>query len=97
MAFGKSVWILMTGCSFEPGAQDPNNVLVFDNAGAALEVQRDLEGMRSVGASPFDVVEVNGHTIELGDWTRVMEKRLTSWPHSAPTRSHAEGPTQGAQ
>ena len=92
-----SVWILMTGCSFEPGAQDPNNVLVFDNAGAAHEVQRDLTGMRLDGASPFDVVEVNGHTIELGDWTRVMEKRVGSWPHRAPTLSPAEGPTQGAQ
>ena len=71
-----SVWILMTGCSFEPGAQDPNNVLVFDNAGAAKEVQRDLAGMRAGGASPFDVIEVNGHTIELGDWTGVIEKRL---------------------
>jgi len=70
-----SVWILMTGCSFEPGAQDPNNVLVFDNAGAAHEVQRDLAGMRAGGASPFDEVVVNGHAIELGDWTRVMEKR----------------------
>ena len=71
-----SIWILMTGCSFEPGAQDPNNVLVFDNAGAAKEVQRDLAGMRAGGASPFDEVVVNGHTIELGDWTRVMEKRF---------------------
>jgi hypothetical protein len=92
-----SVWILMTGCSFEPGAQDPNNVLVFDNAGAAKEVLLDLEGMRLAGASPFDVLEVNGHTIELGDWTRVMEKQVGSWPHRAPTLSPAEGPTQGAQ
>ena len=80
MACEKSVWILITGPIKElPYISDLRHTLVFEDEGAAREVQRELASLRDDGIhSDLDEVDVNGHTIQLGEWDRVMEQRFVN-------------------
>ena len=80
MACEKSVWILVTGPIKElPYASDLRHTLVFDSEGVARRAALQLASLRADGIhSDLDEVDVNGHTIQLGEWTRVMEQRFVN-------------------